>query len=244
MNKLQIIFAAALFTASGSLQAASPSPTIAANDLSFVNRIFQDLDGRAPSATELAADLDALQQGTSTRAQLAASLFDSAEFHDNAGFLVKCYSGLLQHDSDFTQWAQILKVMQSGASQDSALAAFMSTPEFAAAFPDSLSDGAFVTNLHRKLLARDPDAREFDSYSLKLAQGASRPTMIEEFLRGAEFEARIASRVNANLAYLAFLRHAGEATAIEGWTGKLDSGATVTDLIGDLISTPEYAARF
>jgi hypothetical protein len=69
---------------------------IADNDLFFVKQMFQDLYGRAPSAAELAADLGALKQGMSTRAQLAESLFDAAEFHDNAGFLVKCYTALLQ----------------------------------------------------------------------------------------------------------------------------------------------------
>ena len=253
MNKLQFIFAAALFAASGSLHAANPSPSVSGvkmgvnpitDNALFVKQIFQDLYGRVPYPAEMAATLDGLKEGTSTRAQVAASLFNSAEFHDNAGFLVKCYTALLQHDSDFAQWSQILKAMQSGASQDSALAAFMGTPEYAAAYPDAMSDGAFVTKLHQKLLGRDPESAELDSWAVKLAQGARRPAVVEAFLRSPEFEMRVASRVNTSLAYLAFLRRAGEAAAIDRWTDKLNSGASVADLIGDFISLPEYAARF
>jgi hypothetical protein len=254
MNKLQFFVAAALFAASGSLQAASPSAAIgglkmglnpsADNEARFVKQVFLDLYGRAPYPAELSVNLIALKQGTSTRAQVAESLFAAPEFHDNAGFLVKCYAALLQRDSDFAQWSQILKAMQGGATQDNALAAFMSTPEFAAAYPAGLSDGAFVTKLHQKLLGRNPDSGELDSWAVKLSNGGSRPAMVETFLRSPEFEVHIASRVNATLAYLAFQRRAGEAAAIERWAGKLDNGASLTDLIGDLISLPEYVARF
>jgi hypothetical protein len=210
----------------------------------FVNQLFQDLYGRAPSTAELMANTNALNQGTSTRAQVAASLFQSAQFHDNAGFLVKCYTALLQRDSDFGQWSQILKLMQSGATQDSALAAFMGTPEYAAAYPEGLSDAAFVTKLYGTLLGRYPETGALESWASKFAQGTPRRDTVGKVLSSPEFEKRTAGRVNASLASLAFLRRAGEAAAIERWTGKLNNGASLTDLIGDFISLPEYVARF
>jgi len=219
-------------------------PPIVENDWFFVNQLFQDLYGRAASAAELSDALNALKEGTSTRAQVAASLFESAEFHDNASFMVKCYLALIQPDPDFVQWSQILKLIQGGATQDNVLAAFMSTREYAAAYPADLSDGAFVGKLHWNLLGRDAEAAELDSLAAKLAQGELRRDMVEEFLRSSEFELRIAGRVDTSLGYLAFLRRGGEAAAIDRWTGKLNSGSSLTDLIGDLISLQEYVARF
>jgi len=214
------------------------------NDWFFVNQQYQDLYGRAPSAVELTGHLTALKQGASTHAQVAATLFQSAEFHDNAGYLVKCYLTLMQRDPDFVQWAQILKVMQGGATRDNALSAFMGTPEYAAAYPDGLSDGAFVTKLHRNLLGRDPDSGDMDLWIAKLAQGTSRHDMVGVLMRSPEFEVRIASRVDVTLAYLAFLRRNVDPAGMSRWSEALKSGASARDLIGALTGLPEYTARF
>jgi hypothetical protein len=213
------------------------------NSSFFVNQLYQDLFGRAPSAAELSDNLDALKQGA-TRAQVAASLFHSPEFHDNAAFLVKGYLALLQRDPDFVQWSQILKVMRSGATQDSALRALMNTPEFLGAYPDGMSDGAFINKLYRNLLGRDPESADLESWISKLGRGATRRDVVDLFLKSPEFEVRIASRVNTSLAYLAFLRRGAEPAGMNRWTEALKTGASVTDLIGGFISLPEYVARF
>src|SRR5450432_394287 len=214
------------------------------NDWFFVNQQFQDLYGRAPSAAELMSYLKGLKDGTSTHAQVAAALLQSPEFHDNASFLAKCYLALMQRDADFVQWSQILKVIQGGATQNDAVSAFMSTPEYAAAYPQGLSDGDFVTKVHRNLLGRDPAAGELESWTLKLAHGNTRRDMVVGTLRSYEFEKRVAGRVDTSLAYMAILRHGGDAAGMNRWTDALKSGASVTDLVGALISLPEYVARF
>jgi hypothetical protein len=214
------------------------------NDAFFVNQQYQDFYGRAPSTIELTGHLNALKQGTTTRAQIARSLFQSPEFHDNAGFLVKCYMALIQRDPDFTQWSQILKLMQGGATQDNALAAFMNMSEYAAAYPESLNEGAFVTKLHRNLLGRDPASAELDSMTLKLTHGITRRDMVGGILKSHEFEQRIANRVNPSLAYLALLRRGGEPAGMNRWTSALNGSASVTDLVGAFIALPEYIARF
>jgi hypothetical protein len=214
------------------------------NDSFFVNQQYQDFYGRAPSLVELTGHLNALKQGTTTRAQIARSLFQSPEFHDNAGFLVKCYMALIQRDPDFNQWSQILKLMQGGATQDNALTAFMNMPEYAAAYPESLNEEAFVTKLHRNLLGRDPASAELNSMALKLAHGITRRDMVGGILKSHEFEQRIANRVNPSLAYLALLRRGGEAAGMNRWTSALNGSASVTDLVGAFITLPEYIARF
>jgi hypothetical protein len=214
------------------------------NERFFVTQLFQDLYGRAPSIAELTVHVNALKQGTSTRAQVAATLLQSAEFHDNAGFLARCYLALMQRDPDFGQWSQILKMLQGGATQNDALTAFMSTPEYAAAYPQGLSDGDFVTRLNRNLLGRDPAPGEMDTWALKLAHGISRRDLVGSVLRSHEFEIRIASRVDTSLAYLAFLRRGSEPAGMNRWADKLNSGASVTDLMSAVITLPEYLARF
>ena len=219
------------------------NPSIASNTL-FVNQLFQDLYGRAPSTAELAQNATALDQGATTRAQVATTLFSAPEFHDNGSYLGKCYLALLKRDADFSGWSQIFKVMHDGATQDDAFAAFAGTPQYAAEYADSLSDGTFVTRLHQNILGREPERSELDYWASNLAQGGSRVTAMKLFLLSPEFEVRISSRVNVSLMYLAFLRHGGDAAGMARWTEKLKSGTPLSEVIGSFISMPEYAARF
>ncbi|MBZ5726766.1 MAG: hypothetical protein LAP87_17440, partial [Acidobacteriia bacterium] len=130
MNKLQTIFATAFLAASGSLWAAganenSPETAVAANvsthgtavadsrartgvaDDIFLSRVFQDLYGRSPIASEVEGHLSALHAGTTSRAEIVATLFNAPEFRDNAAYVVKCYLTIMRRDPDFTGWSQI-----------------------------------------------------------------------------------------------------------------------------------------
>jgi hypothetical protein len=256
MKTLQIVFAVALVAGSASLQAADRAGNTDAatnaetsvkaveNQPAFVNQLFQDLYGRGPYAAELETNLVALQQGTTSRAELAASLFQSVEFHENAAFLVKLYLSILKHDPQFEQWSQIVKVMRDGATQDDALSAFMNTPEYASAFPQSLSDGAMVSRLFQQMFDRAANGAELDSWASKMSQGTSRRTVMEALLRNPEFELHIGNRVNARLVYLAFLRRAGSTAEIARVAESFKSGASVVEVIGSILALPEFAARF
>ena len=68
--------------------------------------------------------------------------------------------------------------------------------------------------------------------------------MVGVVLRSPEFEVRIATRVDASLAYLAFLRRSGEPAGMNRWIEALKTGSSVTDLVGTMIAMPEYVARF
>ena len=83
-----------------------------------------------------------------------------------------------------------------------------------------------------------------DTWALKLAHGISRRDLVGSVLRSHEFEIRIASRVDTSLAYLAFLRRGSEPAGMNRWADKLNSGASVTDLMSAVITLPEYLARF
>jgi len=254
MKALQVVFAVALVAGSGSLRAADAAadgaPNAEAsvkapeNQPAFVNQIFQDLYGRGPDASELETNIVALQQGTITRAQLATTLFQSAEFHENAAFLVKLYLSIMKHDPQFDQWSQILKVMHDGATQDDALSAFMNTPEYASAFPQSLSDGAMVGRLFQQMFDRSANAGELDAWGAKMTQGTSRRTVLEALLRNPEFDQHVSNKVNANLVYLAFLRRAGSPSEIARTAESFKSGASMVEVIGSILALPEFAARF
>jgi Domain of unknown function (DUF4214) len=214
------------------------------NDAVFVNQLFQDLYGRAPATSELAGYVEALKQGASSRARMAATLFESAPFHDNAAFLVKLFLAVQHRDPEFAQWAQILKLMQGGATQDDALGAFLNTAEHAAAYPPAMTNDAMVARLFQQMLERAPEAAEFEGWTTKLSQGVSRRELVEAFLRTTEFELHIAPRVDATLVYLAFLRRAGDPADIARLVNEIKTGATLTDVVDSILLLPEYVARY
>jgi hypothetical protein len=211
----------------------------------FVKRTFQDVYGRTPSRSELSIRVEDLKTGDTTFPQVAAKLFDSPEFHDNASFLVKLYLAVLKREPDYNQWAQILKVMRSGgATQNDALTAFLSTPDFAAAFPDAMGNGEFVSRLFQQTLERAPEAAELDMWTAKLDQGAPRRDVVEGLLRNPEFDTHVANHVNASLVYMVFLHRAGDAADISRMADSFKSGSTLGDAIGSIFQLPDYAARF
>ncbi len=270
MKNLQLIFALSVFVASGSLRAAGPIPASAAKtafaaddtaggsalrvvpaggravvaDDILLNRLFQDLYGRAVSASEVEGYLSALNTDKSTRAGVVTELFQAPEFRDNAAYVVKCYLTIMRRDPDFTGWSQILKLMRAGIMEETVLAGFLRTPEYAAAYPQSMSDAVFLETLFHSLLRRGPNAEEVDSLRAKLDRGQARAEVFQQVLTSQEFDMLIDNRVNANLAFLAFLRRSGDAAGMERWTARLQSGTPLSDLVSAFLSSPEYAARF
>lgn len=217
---------------------------VAANDVFFVNQLFQDLYGRMPGARELEEKVDAIRAGTTTRAEIAAEMLTAGEFHDGAGYLAKCFLVLMRRDADFPRWSQMYSAMRQGASRDAALAAFVATPDFAAAYPAGLSDAAFVAKIHQDMLGTQFGATELQMWTTQIARGGSRAEIVDTFLQSPEIETRLAGRINISLCYLALLhREAGSETA-DRWTVALDGGAPLTDVINSVLSSPEYAARF
>jgi hypothetical protein len=217
---------------------------VIANDVFFVNQLFQDLYGRMPSASELAEKVDALRNGTTTHAEIAAQMLTAGEFHDAAGYLAKCFLALMQRDADFPRWSKINAVIRQGVPRDAALAAFLSTPEFTSAYPASLADAAFVAKVSQDLIGRQPSNTELEMWTTQLSHGTSRTEIVDTFLQSPQLEARMAGRINVSLGYLALLRRESDTETLDRWTRALDGGATLTDVVNSVLSSPEYASRF
>jgi hypothetical protein len=217
---------------------------ISANDVFFVNLLFHDLYDRLPTQSELDEKLEALRTGTMTRADIAASLLTSGDFHEQGGYLAKCFLALAQHDADFQRWSQIYTLMRQGAAKDAVLNAFMATPEFAAAYPPTLSNGDFVARIHQDLIGRQPEASELEAWTAQLASGGSRSEIVDTFLHSAQVEERLAGRINISLVYLALLRREAGDDTMSRWSAALNGGTPLTDVINSILSSAEYASRF
>lgn len=212
------------------------------NNTFFVNQAYRDVLLRAPTTTELTAGLTTIS--SSGLPALGLSLFTSAEFHDNAAYLTKCYFALLGRDPDFTSWLQIFKLMQAGTQQITAATGFLQTPEYLAAYPASMTSTAFVTALYQNLLARAPDAAGLSYWTFLLNIGLPRVYVLNGFITSPEYSFRVAHRVDANLLYMTFLQRTGELTGVNFWTVDMNFGVPLSAVVGAFINSPEYLARF
>jgi hypothetical protein len=222
--------------------ALSASPTL--NSSFFVNQVYKDILNRAPSATELSTGVNFLAANPNGLGDLALQVFQSAEFQTNANYLTKCYLALFQRDPDIATWQQIFRLMQNGAQQVTTLNGFVTSPEYLAIFPDSLSSPAFATALYQKLLGRAPDPAGLAYWNFMLNFGVPRSLVLNGFITSPEYDTRVAHRVAANLLYMTLLQRAGEPAGINFWTVSLDFGVTMNSVVGSFINSPEYLARF
>ena len=254
MKRLGILCAVAALAGWGTLNAAD-GESIAESSVAtavatagdgnsiFVNRLFQDLYGRNAAGSELSGYVEDLKTGDITFPRVAAKLFEAPEFHDHAAFLVKLYIGLLNRDPDFNQWSQIFKVLRDGASEKDALSAFLTTPEFAAAFPPSLDNEAMIAKLFQQMFGRAPETAEMNRWVTELNQGIDRRDVVGELLRSPEFESFVSNRVNATLVYMVFLRRSANAGIIGPLAESLQSGVSLADVIASVLQSAEYGAR-
>jgi uncharacterized protein DUF4214 len=226
-----------------SLQVAlGASPVL--NSSFFVNQLYNDVLGRAPSAVELSSGLALLTANPAGLPDLAVGVLQSPEFENNASYLTKCYLALLGRDPDYTSWMQIFKLMQSGAQQVTTLNGFLAAPEYLAQYPGTMTNPVFVTSLYQNLLGRAPDAPGLAYWNFLLNFGIPRSLVLNGFLTSPEYSARVSHRVTANLLYLTLLQRTGEAAGVNFWKVVLDFGVPMNSVVGSFINSPEYLARF
>jgi hypothetical protein len=214
------------------------------NSSFFVNQVYKDVLNRAPNTTELLAGVNALKLNPAGLGDLAYSVFTSAEYHDNANYLAKCYIAMLGRDPDMATWPQIFKLMQSGTQQVTTLSGFLGTPEYLAAYPDTLTPTQFVTRLYANLLGRAPEAAGLSYWTFLINIGIPKVFILNGFISSPEYDARMTHRVDANLLYLTFLQRAGEPAGINFWKVSMDFGIPLNSAVQSFITSPEYLARF
>lgn len=211
----------------------------------FVSQLYRDLLSRAPDAG-LSYWVAALGNDSMTRASVAAAFFGGAEFTANAQFVYDVYQGILGRDADFAGWQYWDARMESGAmSQSAIIDTFLGSAEYAQDFGANPDNAAFVVDLYRTALRREPDVDGL-SFWVDLLNGSAltRAQVVESFLSGDEFQSRMRNLSNLFLIYFGFLRRDPDTEGGSYWLDQLNAGLPLTDAINAFISSPEYLDRF
>jgi subtilisin family serine protease len=196
----------------------------------FIDHLYTDLFGQAPSAADLNSWLRALNSGVS-RAQVARSLWDSRNHRGRE--IDAYYVQLLHHHVDSTHLNQWLQVFQNGGTEIDVLRGILTSSDYSALHAGNAS---YVAGLYTDLLGRAPSAAELTAEVHKLLLGSSRATVAEDVLRSTEFLDGLVERD-----YRTFLGHGVDGTTLQIDVAALQAGtATPESVAVAILSSAEY----
>ncbi|MBI3729453.1 MAG: DUF4214 domain-containing protein, partial [Burkholderiales bacterium] len=182
-----------------------------------------------------------IDSGKMSRAQVAASFMESAEFQNGIGGITRLYFGAFDRLPDRDGLAYWMQAQKDGMNLSKISASFVSSAEFQKTY-GALDNTAFVDRVYQNVLHRSSDAAGKAYWLGQLGNGLSRGDMLAGFTESTEFKANSQSKVSLTLDYIGLLGHAPDQATFD--TLLAQSGTDMVTLIGQFINSPEYLARF
>lgn len=182
----------------------------ATSDAQFVTLLYNNVLHRAPDAGGFASWMQALAQGSLSRAEVVAGFSESREFcaateaaalsygraGQQAGWsddVFRLYHATLDRDPDLGGLQSWSLALAQGRSFLQVVAGFTGSTEFQARY-GATSDAQFITLLYNNVLHRAPDAGGLASWTQALASGSlSREAVVQGFAQSREFIASSAA---------------------------------------------------
>jgi Periplasmic glucan biosynthesis protein, MdoG/Domain of unknown function (DUF4214)/Putative Ig domain len=201
-------------------------------DEQFVAALYHDVLDRAPDQPGLASWLSLLHRGGS-REQVAQGFWESPE---HRGLQVdQLYDTYLGRAAEPTGRAFWVGAFANGASEFDVARQFVLSTEY-----NSLhaSNDAFVQELYRDILGREPDAEGFSSWLTRLQRGASRDAVALGFLGSQEHRRKLLDILYADL-----LNRSIDPVGEQTWDGLLQAGTPLTRVAEGILASAEYFHR-
>ncbi len=216
---------------------ASPSWPYAST-AAFVEGVFHDVDGRAPSATELAW-YGAFVDGGGSRAAVIESRLAGGRWPSEVEPLVRLYGAYLGRPPDSSGLRYWVAQRAKGRTLTSISSVFAASPEFRRA-TGTLGDADFVRFVYRSVLGRDPDAGGLDYWMRRLAMGWTRGRTMTTFSESNEGRRRLAPVVGPTVVWFALLGAPPSASAAAPASEWLRSGGALLTVIESVRSSDAY----
>lgn len=193
--------------------------------------MHRDYLGREPSEAELETVAVGAAAGRN-RAALSRS-FAQSETYIKV-FVADTYQRTLRRQPDADGLRYWTSLVENGTNPTDVGALLFGSEEY---YARGGSDAAFVTNLYRDLLGRDPDQRGLDFWTTTLADGASPITIAHGFYASRESREQRVTQL-----YHRFLDRPPEQTGLRYWADLLASHDDLT-LATFLTGSDEYYQR-
>ncbi len=207
----------------------------------FAMQLYRDVLFREADTAGVQYWQGQIDSGKMSRAQVAASFMESAEFQNGIGGITRLYFGAFDRLPDREGLAYWMQAQKDGMNLSKISASFVSSAEFQKTY-GALDNTAFVDRVYQNVLHRSSDAAGKAYWLGQLGNGLSRGDMLAGFTESTEFKANSQSKVSLTLDYIGLLGHAPDQATFD--TLLSQSGTDMVTLIGQFINSPEYLARF
>jgi hypothetical protein len=224
---------------------------VAEDAADFVTQSYQDYLNRAPSPAEASSALTSLNNGSVSRAQWLANLYNGTEFQSKGLYIQSAALALTTPNAqpptgiDMARWVTDGALMATGGwTQDQMVNDIIAYRGLNTA-NTAANNQAFVTALYYDGLLRAPDSGGLNYWAgLITANSASRSYVTEQFIASGEFTQKQASGEFIYMAYVCLLRRVPDSGGYAGWLAALNGGASQAGIIDAFLASPEYLARF
>jgi uncharacterized protein YkwD len=210
----------------------------------LVAQQYLDFFGRTGDSTGLSFWSNQLNWGYQSPASVIASFMNSPEFGAAVAPVVRLYLAYFLRIPDYAGLTYWLGQIRAGVGLSEVSDIFAQSAEFRATY-GALSNSDFVTRVYVNVLNRQPDKSGAAYWTSMLVNGTlTRGGVMVNFSESAEYRMKTATSVSVIMAYVGMLRRAPDPGGYTYWLGQLNSGAPLTTLVGGLLQSTEYSARF
>lgn len=216
-----------------------PAPFRSAGDAS--SRLRWWLLAQGPSATQVEADAANLLRSWSA-ADLAAYLANSTTHAALVPGAVRLYGAAFDRDPDAAGLVYWIQQRQRGVGLDKMASLLATSAEFKKLYGD-LDNRAFVEQVYRNVLDREPDAAGTDYWVTQLDQGATRGKVLVGFSESAENKKATAADVTVSWAFAQMIGRVPTDVERLRWTTLLAAGTTAETLVRSLAGSDAFARR-
>lgn len=216
-----------------------PTPFRSAGDAS--SRLRWWLLAAGPSEGQVEADATNLLRSWSA-ADLAVYLADSSTHAGLVPGAVRLYGAAFDRNPDASGLNFWIRERQRGVSLTRMATILAASAEFTTLYGD-LGNRAFVEQVYRNVLNREPDAGGVAFWVSELNRGVTRGKVLVGFSESAENKRATAADVVVSWAYAQLLGRVATSLERLQWTTLLTAGTPPATLVRTLVATPDFNRR-
>lgn len=196
----------------------------------YVTTVYQDLFGRSPDASGLAAWTVQLALGA-PRSSVAGAITSSPEYR--SGLITGSYQRYLGRAPEPAGLKSWLTYLAGGSTLQQMEAGFVASPEFYKVAGNT--DAAWVSRLYATVLDREAAPTEVSYWVGQLARGSSRTSVSLGFLLSSE---RLGTVIDGY--YGSLLGRGIDPSGRATWVSAMQRGMRIETVIGNLVASDEY----
>jgi uncharacterized protein (DUF1800 family) len=210
----------------------------------FVMQQYLDFQDRFGDAGGVGYWTQQIESGARSRGQYILDSINSQEFQGNAAPVVRLYLAYFDRIPDLAGLFFWLGEARGGRSLENISSAFAASQEFRNTY-GSLSNRAFVDQVYRAVLGRNPDAPGGAFWTDQLDRGLiSRGAMMLQFSESAEYKSFKTNAVNVIMVYAGMLRRAPDKPGFDFYVAEANRGVPLLNVINGFLNSSEYQQRF